>query len=832
MSGRRQVSLLLVDPDPPSPDRIRQALASTFATVRLETVAQAEAARDRVDTTPPDCLIVGHRPPAFDGLSLIGSLRSAHPELPLVMYPTDGDERTASEAIAAGVSEYVPRRPDGGNRAELADRLAGLLDDRIATARRPSPRAEAFTRIVEAFPDVAFLVDRSGRYLEILTNQNESLLVAPGTDLVGSRFHDVIPAETADRFHDAVQRALDTGDRQELEYQLATQDGPRWFDARILPFSPTAAATPVAIWVARDITGRKRRQREYEQIFNNVHDGITIHDPSGDIQNANETFIRRLGYDSLAEITAAGISGLTDADAGYTAERARELIRSVAKSGEPETVEWAHRTKDGDRIWVEAAIAPATIGGADRVISLQRDITARKRRQQEYEQIFNAVNDAISVHDPETGDIVDANDSLCTLTGYDKAELQALGPTAISATDAGYTEAKAQAVIGDVVETGESQRLEWLIETKEGNRRWLEVNGTAATIGGDERYLSIGRDITERKRRRREYEQIFNGVNDAISVHDPETGEICDVNDAFLRVFGYQDLAAVKEQGIAGLTVTEEGYSADRARDIVTRVATTGESETVEWRAKRRDGDRLWLEVTATPAEIGGADRILAIQRDITERKRHEQRLAVFNRVLRHNLRNRIDVITSHAEALADRTDGPHADRILTTADALATLGDRARQIDQLFSQELTRERIDLATHLASLVDRLAPRDPEMQVRTDVPATATLYTDPDALTATLERVLENALSYGETVVTISVQDIDAGCTIAIADDGPGIPELEVASLDAAVETDLQHGRGLGLWQAKWGVERLNGTLTFDVDNGTTVRMRLPDLTRD
>lgn len=63
--------------------------------------------------------------------------------------------------------------------------------------------------------------------------------------------------------------------------------------------------------------------------------------------------------------------------------------------------------------------------------------------------------------------------------------------------------------------------------------------------------------------------------------------------------------------------------------------------------------------------------------------------------------------------------------------------------------------------------------------------------------------------------------------MSIGDDGPGIPETELASIRAGNETELQHGRGLGLWQLRWGVEKLNGDFSFETDNGTTIRIALP-----
>jgi len=79
---------------------------------------------------------------------------------------------------------------------------------------------------------------------------------------------------------------------------------------------------------------------------------------------------------------------------------------------------------------------------------------------------------------------------------------------------------------------------------------------------------------------------------------------------------------------------------------------------------------------------------------------------------------------------------------------------------------------------------------------------------------------------------VSVTSTPAGCRVVISDDGPGIPAAELDSLAAGTETDLQHGRGLGLWQLKWGVDALNGDLAFETDAGTTVRIELPALGDD
>lgn len=77
-------------------------------------------------------------------------------------------------------------------------------------------------------------------------------------------------------------------------------------------------------------------------------------------------------------------------------------------------------------------------------------------------------------------------------------------------------------------------------------------------------------------------------------------------------------------------------------------------------------------------------------------------------------------------------------------------------------------------------------------------------------------------------MTVAITDSPDGYIITIVDDGPGIPEKELVPIESGAETDLQHGIGLGLWELRWCVDKLNGELSFEVADGTTVRVKIPD----
>jgi signal transduction histidine kinase len=247
------------------------------------------------------------------------------------------------------------------------------------------------------------------------------------------------------------------------------------------------------------------------------------------------------------------------------------------------------------------------------------------------------------------------------------------------------------------------------------------------------------------------------------------------------------------------------------------------ESDTVE--LETAVGTRQFdPQVSAFTDQHGRQLGSLLSLRDVTTRELRKQRLAVLNRVLRHNLRNQVDVIKSNAEAATSSDNREYTAAIRESADGLASLSAKARAIDQLLSEETTRNRVDLTAVVRDLVETLG----DESVTLDVPETAPLVTDRTALESALRSAIENAVEHADARVTVTIEETAGGYEAVVADDGPGIPDSELESLDAGTETPLRHGTGIGLWQLKWSVRTLNGTLSVETTGGTTVRLTVPD----
>lgn len=251
------------------------------------------------------------------------------------------------------------------------------------------------------------------------------------------------------------------------------------------------------------------------------------------------------------------------------------------------------------------------------------------------------------------------------------------------------------------------------------------------------------------------------------------------------------------------------------------------------------DGEIVRLDVLAD--EAAKFQQLGLLSEDPTVDQLQDQYYQVLNRVLRHDLRNRLNVIRLVADSLADDTvdDATVAGvKIRTVVDELLQTTDKARALEQLAietSVEPVTFRVD------SLVDEILRKYTE---NTDATCTATypdeipvLTTDKKLLWNALNELIENAIKYNDTAepsVTVDVRNVVESryeCELRIEDNGPPIPDEVLEPIITNRETKLLHGSGIGLWIAKWCLTRIDGDITFERHDsgGTRIRILLPYL---
>lgn len=252
------------------------------------------------------------------------------------------------------------------------------------------------------------------------------------------------------------------------------------------------------------------------------------------------------------------------------------------------------------------------------------------------------------------------------------------------------------------------------------------------------------------------------------------------------------------------------------------------------------EGSERYFVVTCQP--MGDADRAIlgefVLLRDITPQKQRELELdlmrQVQSRVLRHNLKNKLTVVTGHTESLASDSENveQRAQQVMEASHDLLSTTEKARAVERLVEESRDREPVDLTAILDTAVAETRRAFPDVTIETRYDADLVVETVP-AIDIAIENLIENAAEHNEgyeQVVDVGVEQADNGAVlISIADTGPGVPEHELSVIEQGEESQLDHGSGLGLWLVNWVIDRADATIAYQTtDEGTTVTIRIPD----
>jgi PAS domain S-box-containing protein len=289
---------------------------------------------------------------------------------------------------------------------------------------------------------------------------------------------------------------------------------------------------------------------------------------------------------------------------------------------------------------------------------------------------------------------------------------------------------------------------------------------------------------------------IFDDLEIGITLHDPETGAILDVNSRLEELYGYT-AAELREMTVGDYSAPGTEFTQAEAKRRI-RQAADGEPQTFEWQIETADGDHIWVRVHLNRATLDGDPYVVAEIREITEQKlrkqelaRQNERLDKFASMVSHDLRNPLQVAKERLAAATEETDSPHFEHIAQAHDRMETI---------------IEDTLTLAQQ-GQTIDALAPLDLEEAVETWWDGTetgeATLQTeslptvrcDGGRLQHVFENLFRNATVHADDP-TVDVGSLDTG--FYVADDGPGIPEDEREIVFEPGHSTAEAGAGFGL----------------------------------
>ncbi len=492
-----------------------------------------------------------------------------------------------------------------------------------------------------------------------------------------------------------------------------------------------------------------------------------------------------------------------------------------------------HDESDHDRDGQDGGDRP----GTDAASESPDAITTKRRLVRSF---VEAIPGPALVCDPRTLAIRAVNDPATTLFDQDRGTLTLMGVTDLGDSPRGIDGTPVADRLTSTAVDGDRTRFEWIVGVEGDGRRRVEVTARTTRLN-DEDLLVVGfTDVTDRgyaERKLRTHQRLV----DAIATTIPAALFQCGENGTLTRWNRrLEDESGYGSEGLADRPVSDLVVDADgdRVAGELARVYRLGETVSMEVTLLTRSGEHVPYHLTLGP--IGGEDDAVVgavgIGEDLTASSLREERLAVLTRVLRHNFRNDLNVISGFTEQAIATVDDPETvsrlERVVATSGRLLQVGETARKIERLLDERHTPIPLPLSAAVAEAIDSLPDellRDVTIEV--DVPESVTVSV-VERFPEAIAELIDNAIRHtdaAEPTVSVRASELpnESWVSLVVADDGPGIPPAERAVLTGE-ETQLDHASGLGLWYVNWIVTAANGS--FDISEskagGTRIELSL------
>jgi len=792
------------------------------ATVAVSMEHSATAALETLATgSLPECVVSDHDMPGMNGLEFLAAVREAHPGLPFILHTGKGSEEIASEAVTAGVTDYV--RKGGPEQFDvLANRIQNAVDRRRSEAALRQEK-ELLEQVLATTPG-SIVCARTGE-ITFATKRAAQTLGVEQSDLVGARWDqpevwkpEVDDGAPSESYESILEPVFENGTRRHDECVSVTGgDGTRrHLELDAAPLRSADGSIDRVVVSVRDRSEETVRRRELERtraVLDAVGDATYVLDEDGHFTYANDALAELTGYavDELVGAHCSLVLPPAAVDAGT--ELISDLLTRADQRG---TIQMELVSRSGDRVPVEnhVALLPRSPEGFQGTAGIARDITVRKereRRLRESEQktasVVREASDGVVI--AQDGEIKFVNPRACEILHGDVGALVGLPIADVVAPDD-------REKVGDRLRrrlAGEApeRRYEFDALTLDGDAVPIEFTASTITYEGAPAVLAICRDVSERNQREREleqYETVVETAPDTVFIVDEHANYVGGNNPAG-RVAGYthdelleKSIPELVEEGRFGPEVIPR-YT-ETVRHLLSS-RNDDERGTFEFTIQVEDETRFYeCHVSLRPFDRDAGESFrgsIGILRDVTDRNRRErelerqnERLEGFANVLSHDLRNPLNVATGNLQLAKESGDDRAFDRVATAHDRMNEI------IDDLLTLARTGDAVDSTepVSLHALADAAWATVETGDATLELGPDCRFDADPGRVQQLLENLFANAVTHAGPAVSVTVEPLADDSGFAVEDDGPGIPpDIADTVFDPGVST-RSDGTGFGL----------------------------------
>jgi len=434
------------------------------------------------------------------------------------------------------------------------------------------------------------------------------------------------------------------------ENSFNTMEGRRWLQVNYSPVFNAMGSVDFIVVLCNDITERRQAEdalheseESYCMLFDSISDALMISELTGDEKSTRFIKVNNIACERLGYTQQELLSKTTNE---ITSDRMKPAIASLMKDivhKENSLFESEHVTKDGKIIPVEVSTRISKINNKIVFHSVARDITERKRAEEEvtkseekFRKAFITSPDAININRLDDGMYITINKGFTQIMGYSEEDVY--GKTSIELNIWKNPDDRKK-LVQELKKKASVENLEAEFISKNGDIRYGLTSAALIELNGKPHILSITRDITERsiiqnslKESEERYRQLVDNTDTGIVVIDIK-GYVITANEPYVHMIGASHIDDLIGHSVIEWTAAEETGNNAKAVALCAQQGFIQDFETVYI---HKDGRNIHVLLNATVKENAkGEKQIISFCRNITERKLVENELFVNEAKLR-----------------------------------------------------------------------------------------------------------------------------------------------------------------------------------------------------
>ncbi len=505
---KERIRVLHVDDEPSLGELVVDFLEREDDRLTVQTTTRVEEGLTTLAEQEVDCVVSDYDMPGVSGIEFLEAAREEYPELPFILYTGKGSEEVASEAISAGVTDYLQKESGSDQYTILANRIVNAVE-RYRIKRGAEQTRTQLQAISEHSADAIMIIDADSR-IRFANPAVEDHFGYTPSELLGERLTTIMPERHREDHLDGLERYAEMGEKSlnwsDIEFPGRHKDGSE------VPLSISFGefdqdGSRRFIGVFRDISDRKQiedrlreREERFRQLAENIQEVVWMSDPSEEeLLYVNPAFENVWGRstDRLSEDPNAFLEMVHPAD--------RERVETAQETQTDGEYDETYRIvqPDGELRWVRDRAVPVENDAGDvyRIVGIASDITDQKQQTRRLETLISNLPGIVyRCRNEPTWPMEFVKGELEAITGYSAERVESgdviWGEEILHPAD----RERAWELVQDALDSGEPFECTYRILTKDDTVKWMWERGRVVeSETHDERRLEgFITDITER----------------------------------------------------------------------------------------------------------------------------------------------------------------------------------------------------------------------------------------------------------------------------------------------------------------------------------------------